>query len=650
MTGALRRVVEITPAPAASDAQMTLALTAPVGPNLSLEDRAEAERRYRVIEPLIERAKFSLLYAQYPRLAQVYDYVAAAEHVKVRTLYRWVKAWQVGGYPGLVRRDRADKGEARAMNEPARELLLRLAAPGIGDGVLRVAEMWRVYEEERAWRGAHMDRAVGPAEREQYRRYVDETGRLTAAAQLPEISARTFRDWYERIPEMFRTLAREGVDAYRNQHEIISHRDIAAVAPMEYVVMDHRVLDVFCMVRERGGWRLARPWLTAAIDMRTRKWLAWAIVETPSSDSIACVLKRLFCDFGLPGSLYWDNGKDFTCQWFEGLTRRERKVGRIGDLDPTWRGVLGTLDIRVHHAIAYNARAKIIEPNFNRIANVDRAQPEWCGHNPGARPERFEELVRRHEKWVAGEYAEPTFRTIEEIASLYSRAIRDINERPLEGQGMRTVTPDGYGWMCPNQAWETLIGGVARRDVPPEVLHMCFAKRKALTVQHSEISTTHDGRVYHYRMSDNSRRLMALDGRVVDLAFDPLDLEEAAVYYQSRFFGLVRCVELRRMGEQAFVEDEKDRRATRREMKKLVRGMHAMAPAPTFEQRLDRRAEVVPAREDARVSIPVAIAGPVMEAVEAARCAAEAAEPVVVEKVVAAEHATEDDGEFRFFG
>ena len=82
----------------------------------------------------------------------------------------------------------------------------------------------------------------------------------------------------------------------------------------------------------------------------------------------------------------------------------------MGDLDPTWRGVLGTLDIRVHHAIAYNARAKIIEPNFNRISNVDRALPEWCGNSPAARPERFESLgetARRMDQGRAVHHAVP---------------------------------------------------------------------------------------------------------------------------------------------------------------------------------------------------------------------------------------------------
>ena len=47
-----RKVVEIAPG---NDAQMALALTAPMGPNLSVEDRAEMDERFRVIEPLVDR-------------------------------------------------------------------------------------------------------------------------------------------------------------------------------------------------------------------------------------------------------------------------------------------------------------------------------------------------------------------------------------------------------------------------------------------------------------------------------------------------------------------------------------------------------------------------------------------------------------------
>jgi transposase InsO family protein len=617
-----RKVIEIAPALGGDgSAQMALALTVPCGPNLSAEDRAEAERRYAVIEALVEPARFPLLVGK--KRGAVVAYLAKAYRVKGRTIYRWWNAFQADGLPGLVRKDRADKGSARAMTDAARDFLIALSCPRPGvTGILRVAEMYRAYEEERVWRG-------GDA--------------------LPKISGTTFRIWFERIPEIVRTLAREGGEAYRNTQEIISHRDIAAVDPLDYVVMDHRRLDVFCLVRERGGWKLARPWLTAAIDMRTRLWMGWAIVETPSSDAIATVLKQVFVRYGLPKACYWDNGKDFTCEWFEGRHRRARQAGRIAELDDTWRGVLGTLGIRVHHAIVRNARAKLIEPNFLRVSNVDRALPEWCGHNPGARPEAFDELVASHEAWVKGERATTPFRTIGEIASLYNAAMRDLNERPLEGEGMRKTVPGGYGWMSPAEVWQELAAGVPRREVPEDLLHMCFAKRRKLTVQHGEIATTHDGRVYRYRMADSSVRLMALNGKAVELAYDPLDLADGAVYFESRFQGIVRCVELRRMGETAFVQDERDRRAARREVKRAIAAAHRLAPAISYEERLARRAEVRPERETAaRCSMPAELPTAVAEATAAMREEARPVAPVVVETVAAAPRG-EDDGDFNFF-
>ena len=513
-----RKVVQMAAPAAGSDAQIVLDLTAPVGPNLSEEDRREADRRFAIIEPLVAPEKYPLLYAQYKRQADLMAYLVAAHkaqpakkvRLSVRTLYGWLKAWKRGGLPALVRKDRADKGELRLATPAARELVLELALPKPGAyGAYSVAEMCRAYEDERAWRAERIGQVLPEHWRERYSRYLDEECRLVPEALPPKVSERTMCVWFKRIPEMVRTQAREGAEAFHNSQAIISHRDIGAIEPMDYVVMDHRVLDIFCLVRDPGrggaGWRLVRPWLTAAIDMRTRLWLGWCIVEQPASDSIACALKKVIVAYGVPKGVYWDNGKDFQCEWFEGSTRQARRTGKVEELDGVWRGVLATLGIRATHAIPYNARAKIIEPNFNRISNVDRALAEWCGHNAAARPERFEAMVKDHERWTKGEIDCTPFRTIEQVATLYNAAIRDLNERPMEGaEGMRKVAVDGYGWMTPGEAWEVFGKDVPRRDAPPDVLAMCFAKRKKLTVQHGEVSTTLDARPYHYRLADNS--------------------------------------------------------------------------------------------------------------------------------------------------
>ncbi|MDE2097828.1 MAG: hypothetical protein KGL39_11315 [Patescibacteria group bacterium] len=644
------KVVELAP-----PGQLTLSLTVPAGPNLSDEDRAEAEKRYSVIEPLVVRDKYALLWTQcrQSKMAMV-EYLVKMHQVKQRTVYHWLKLFKEGGLPALVTKDRADKGIPRVLNNAALDFLLAAALPKKGSyGTLSVAEIFRAYQEERAWRSAHAGCPLGEFDIKKYARYLDGFGRLKPDAQLPDASPETFRNWFHRIPEVVRVMAREGEEAFHNTQEVLSFRALTEIRPLDYVVMDHRRLDFFCMLRDgRAGWKLARPWLTAAIDMRTRKWLGWVIVENPSSDSIAAVLKRTFLDHGLPTCLYWDNGKDFTCEWFEGKTPRNRKAERVGELATAWRGVLETLSVRVHHAIVKRARSKIIEPNFGNTANFDKTLPWYCGHKPTARPERFEDLLDHHERWMRGEIATPPFPTIEEAAGIYDEFLTSLNEREHSGEGMRKITATGQGWMCPNEAWERLIGQVEKRAVPPEVLQFCFAKRRTLTVRNGEVRSTFGGRQFHYRMADSGLKLMAYNGCEAELAYDPLDLGTAALYIQSRFVGLANCIELRRMGEDAFTRDERDRRTARREVKKFIGAVHAQVSVPDYRERGDRRRAVLPERAEPerQISGEVAVPAPIQEAAAADTAAkqfsfADAPEADLVVRTVC----RDDEDEFRFF-
>ncbi len=660
-----QNVIQMT-TPAAAPGQLALALTLPQGPNLSDSDRAEAEKRYTVIEPLIKPEKYALLYIQHRHSkVAVVNYLAAQHNTKPRTVYHWLKLYRNEGLPGLVCRDRADKGKPRSLNNAALEFILAAAMPKKGAyGELTVAEIYRAYFEERAWRASHVGKPLGEFELLKYRRYLDGSGRLSADAQLPDASYSTFRTWFGRIPEVAKVFGREGQEAFSNTQEIISFRNLTEIKPLDYVVMDHRRLDIFCLVRSKTGWNLARPWLTAAIDMRTRKWLAWVIVENPSSDSIAATLKRAFLAYGLPKSLYWDNGKDFTCEWFEGKSVRSRKAAKIGELGTAWRGVLDTLNVRVHHAIVRRARSKIIEPNFLNVAGIDKTMPWYCGHKPTARPERFGALIDQHERWMKGADVEPAFPTIQEVAGLYDEALNTLNEREHTGEGMVKITPTGRGWLCPNEAWELHIGKVERRPVPADVLQFAFAKRREITVRNGEVRTTFGARQYHYRLADSNVSLMAFNGREVQIAYDPLDLETAALYCDNRFLGLAHCIELRRMGEDAFVEDEKARRASRREVRKFIEAVHQQVPVSDYRERALRRRAVLPEQvqpvgdgggSPTPGALNIPLPPPIAEAIVAASAAAEfsfAKAPVAGADLIRQADASayrDDDDEFRFF-
>ena len=591
---------------------LKLAVSPSAGTNSDEAQQAAAGERFRTfIEPFINPDRYKELYHRFPRKTDLLEHIASETGTSQRQIRRLLDRWEEKGLAGLTRNIRIDKGISRALNKSAQDFILSGALPKHGaHGCLSVRDIFRDYEEERRWRSAAATRQLTKVELAQYRRYVGPQGYLLPEAQLPEASYETFRRCFLRIPEVVRTMGRKGDEAFHNTQEILSFRDLTALQPLDYVVMDHRLLDIFCMVPERGGWKLIRPWLTAALDMRTRKWLAWVIVETPSSDSIAATLKRTFLDHGLPTAVYWDNGKDFRCEWLEGRRQHSELVTRPEGLPEKWGGVLESLSVRVRHAIVKRARSKIIEPSFGSIANFDRTLPEYCGHKPGSRPERFAKLLDEHEAWLSGKRPDTPFRTIQEVAALYDQLLEGLNEREhTSGEGMRKKTINGYGFMCPNEAWELLIPRVPRRSVSADVLQFCFAKRRDLTIRNGEARTVFAGKSYHYRLASNHVALTALNGRKVELAYDPLDLGDAAIYCDNEFVGLARCIELRRMGEDAFVEDERGRRATRREVKRYIEAVHAQVPFPSPETQLSRRRTIVPARivpDRAEVAVTVA--------------------------------------------
>ena len=584
--------------PGATAGALDLALAPGSGINGSEAEQIKAGEQFRrLIDPIINPERYPELHSRFKRKRDLLEHIARENRLSPRTLRRRLNRWQEQAINGLTRKIRADKGNPRALNDAGREFILGAALPKTHSyGELSTRDIFRLYEEERRWRSDHAGKPLCPTDRARYRRYVGADGCLMASAQLSEASYPTFCRQVAQIPELVKTMARKGEEAYRNA-ELIIHRDLASIQVLDFLVMDHRVLDIFCLVPERRGWRLARPWVTCALDMRSRKFLGWCFVETPSSDSIATVLKQVFVNFGLPKACYFDNGRDFRSQWFEGRKEQSRSAGAIADLPKKWAGVMESLGIRVHHALAYSARSKIIEPCFQNISGFDRSLPEFCGHKPGTRPERFGKLIKEHEAWVSGERGTTPFRTIEEVARLYTDAIEDINERPHQGEGMRKVLPQGMGWYCPNEVWELGIGRVPRRSVPEEILQLCFAKRRELSIRNGEVCATFGGRQYHYRLEGNHMALLALNGRKVQLAFNPLDLGDAAVYHEDgQFIGLARCCDLRRMSEDAFVEDIRDQRAARREVKRYIAAVHQVVPVPDAETHLARRRAVVPAR------------------------------------------------------
>src|ERR1035438_10538747 len=112
---------------------------------------------------------------------------------------------------------------------------------------------------------------------------------------------------------------------------------------------------------------------------------------------------------------------------------------------------------------------------------------------------------------------------------------------------------------------------------------------------------------------------MGLNGQLVELAFDPHELSQAAVYWRDKFMGLANCIPLRSMSDDLFVDDERARRAARRDIKRAVAAVHGQIPVTGPEERLARRREVLPDGDVGGPGVRVGVPAAVVEAQEAMR-------------------------------
>jgi|ERR1017187_304976 hypothetical protein len=83
----------------------------------SVEDRAEAEKRFAIIEPLVSPEKFPAIWQQGGgRKLAVVEQLAAEHRCKARTIRLWMMRYGRFGVQGLVDKDRSDKGSHRKIN------------------------------------------------------------------------------------------------------------------------------------------------------------------------------------------------------------------------------------------------------------------------------------------------------------------------------------------------------------------------------------------------------------------------------------------------------------------------------------------------------------------------------------------------------
>ncbi|MDO5297738.1 MAG: transposase domain-containing protein, partial [bacterium] len=167
--------------------------------------------------------------------------------------------------------------------------------------------------------------------------------------ECPSLGAFEYRLKHDpNISEQEIYFARHGASAYNRKYGYYIERDLSKLIAGQCAVGDHMQFDL--MVKMPDG-KVVRPWLTAWVDMKSRRFLGWCPhPEAPNSSHIFQSFYHMADRCGLPEALYLDNGRDYRSKDFAGGRRRYSDE----DKERITSCLTGDLGIEVTFALPYN--------------------------------------------------------------------------------------------------------------------------------------------------------------------------------------------------------------------------------------------------------------------------------------------------------
>jgi hypothetical protein len=323
--------------------------------------------------------------------------------------------------------------------------------------------------------------------------------------------------YLKRLPEPLKIMAREGEAEYTQKVAPYLVRRYTDIRVNQVWISDHCQHDVW--VRNDGIFpgierdAALRPWLSAWMDMRSRKLVGAVWFNNPSSYTAGSALRRGILENGLPDGVYLDNGKDY------------QKMGRHNDLAPEMDGVLRQLGVAITSALPYHPQSKPIESWFgNRLH--ERFDKLWtgfyCGGSPSERPEDCNENLAVHAKWLEGKAQKTPLPLASDFVALARQFIHEYNtELPHSGRGMDNRTPE--------EVFQALLPASERKTVSdPKALDVMFYERKERVVSEGGCVEMFSAR-FEPADAQSGANLFQWIGQRAVVAFDPANITEMIV-------------------------------------------------------------------------------------------------------------------------
>ena len=443
----------------------------------------------------------------------------AEDHgTSLRTLYRWMDAYEEKGLPGIMRAvSRKDKGTRPSICAAAYQYAYGLYA----DKVKRTqATIYNKLVDKAAVLGPDACQKCIFCEGTEARARLMETGEINhyppcaepvkAGMRVPECR-QTLSRMLAAIPSDEVTLARRGVKAWKDDHMFMALRE-KPQRVNEVWFGDHHQFD--CFVLDETG-KPVRPWLTAWYDAATGCLVGWVLCTNPNTETITEAFIRGVAHtehspfYGLPAHLYIDNGKDYRSKTFETGLMGEHDLGYL-NCNIASNSVIQLFNVTIHHAQPYHGWAKTVERFFGTLEDIYiRDAPGWCGGSPKERPEDFSRDLRRQlehgQLWTMDQFYE----------WLRDDVFPAYHNRPHEGHGGRKPI-DLYNTLprarMDQPSWAML--SVARMDMAErKITQRGISFKKKLYWSDEMIGLAGTDAVIRYSRSDLSSVSVMVDGK-----------------------------------------------------------------------------------------------------------------------------------------
>ncbi len=323
----------------------------------------------------------------------------------------------------------------------------------------------------------------------------------------------TFKRSAKKIPKAIKLYFREREKVFIDKCAPYIKRMYEDLESNDIWVADNHTFDI--MVEKEG--KPARVYLTAFMDVRSRKMMGWCVTDAPSSDATIYALKKGCEKFGVPRSIYTDNGREFLFHDLGGNGfRKKKKNGEELKLP----SILDDLGIEFRTALPRNARGKGIERAFYTVKeHFSKLFESYTGGTILERPDRLKKMV----KTMKG------LPSIEEFIQYVDIYIEGwYNKQPHEGMGMKGK--------CPDEVFAENM--ITKRVLPKEkadLMFMRYAKSNTgmLKVGKNGITLTFYGKQLQYW---NEELWKEYFGQNVYVRYNPEDLSNIRIYDEQKRF------------------------------------------------------------------------------------------------------------------